>query len=140
MEQKSSVAGGRELELLLKTMSPALNPGEYVFLSFPDNRYGELAELEPVASFMEQEGMTLVVPKKMADRHQHSYSGTFRCITLQVHSSLEAVGLTATFATQLGKYDISANVIAGFYHDHIFVGADDAEKALEALQLLSSGT
>jgi len=60
-----------------------------------------------------------------------------RQITLTVHSSLEAVGLTAAFATELTRHGISANVVAGYYHDHIFVGAGDAERAVAALQGLS---
>ena len=130
--------GGSNLSELIKHMSPVLRSDEYVFLSFQKDNYGDHKELQPVASFLEEEGLTLVVSKEMADNHQHAYSGVFRCITLQVHSSLEAVGLTAAFATQLTQYGISANVVAGFYHDHIFVGVDDAAKAVEALQELSS--
>lgn len=135
----NNTSGGGNLGELLKHMSPELQSGEYVFLSFNQGGYGDYAELKPVASFLEKEGLTLVVNKETAEQYNHSYSSIFRCITLQVHSSLEAVGLTAAFATQLTKYGISANVIAGFYHDHIFVGVDDAGKALDALQELSRG-
>jgi hypothetical protein len=62
----------------------------------------------------------------------------FRCITLSVHSSLDAVGLTAVVATQLAAHNISANVIAAFYHDHVFVPAPHADAALAALQALGT--
>lgn len=54
-----------------------------------------------------------------------------------MHSSLEAVGLTAAFATELTRHGLSANVVAGYYHDHVFVDADDAERAVAVLQTLS---
>jgi len=131
-------AGGSDLRELLRHMSPELMPGEFVFLCFPSSTYGNHAELQPIGMFMEQEGLTLIVPRALADGHQHNYSSVFSCITLQVQSSLEAVGLTAAFAIQLTRYGVSANVIAGFHHDHIFVGVDDADKAVKALQQLSA--
>jgi hypothetical protein len=54
-----------------------------------------------------------------------------------VHSSLETVGLTAAFSTKLGEHGISANVIAGYYHDHIFVQSDLAKSAIDALHELT---
>ena len=48
-----------------------------------------------------------------------------------------ALGLTAAFATALTKAGISANVVAAFHHDHIFVPERDAERALETLRALS---
>jgi hypothetical protein len=59
-----------------------------------------------------------------------------RMITLTVHSSLAAVGLTAAFSARLAREGIGANVVAAFHHDHIFVPAADAERALAALKAL----
>ncbi len=129
--------GEKDLDLLLKNLSPILLDGEFVFCSFADAAYGDRAELEPLAAIREAEGLTLVVPKSAADACALDYESTFRAITLRVHSSLDAVGLTAAFAGKLGENGISANVLAGFYHDHILVAAADAEKALAALEQLA---
>ncbi len=136
MSEKNT-QGETDLGRLLKTMSPLLNEGEFVFLTFPGARYGDQAMLAPIASFMESEGLTLVVPKDHADEKALVYQGVFKCITLQVHSSLEAVGLTAAFAEKLTSCAISANVIAGFYHDHILVSVSDADSAMSALRELA---
>jgi hypothetical protein len=63
-----------------------------------------------------------------------AFESVFSGITLTVHSSLDAVGLTAAVATKLAEYDISANVIAAYYHDHIFVQTEKSELALKALR------
>ena len=86
---------------------------------------------------MEREGLTLVVTKQMADERGLDYSCVMNKITLQVHSSLEAVGLTAAFSNALKGADISANVIAGFSHDHTFVPVNDAQRAVLAIQTLA---
>ena len=130
-------AGSTDLQQLLANMSPELRDGEFVFLSIAGAVYGDHVSLQPLATMHEDDGLTLVVPKHLADVHHHHYEGIFRCITLQVHSSLEAVGLTAAFAKQLTLSGISANVIAGFFHDHLFVPIDDADRAIEALLALT---
>jgi hypothetical protein len=58
-------------------------------------------------------------------------------ITLTVHSDLEAVGLTAAFATALGERGISCNVIAGLHHDHLLVPVERKDDALKALRRLA---
>lgn len=130
------MTGERELKKLLATMSPALIAGEFVFLTFENARYGDHANLHPIAAFTEAEGLTLVIPKSEADSHALSYESVFKGITLRVHSSLDAVGLTAVFSQKLTEHGISANVIAGYFHDHIFVQTKDAEKAIAALSEL----
>jgi hypothetical protein len=93
--------------------------------------------LNPVATFTEAEGLTLVIEKSAALEAGLSFEGSFKQITLTVHSSLEAVGLTAAVATKLASKGISANVIAAYYHDHIFVQSSKADAAIEALCELS---
>ncbi|MFT4635342.1 MAG: hypothetical protein ACI854_000495 [Arenicella sp.] len=132
------MSGETNLDKLLATMSPSLMDGEFVFLSFANAAYGEYANLDPVASIIEAEGLTLVIQKSQADRRALEYQSSFKGITLGVHSSLDAVGLTAAFSVKLTEHGISANVIAGFFHDHIFVQVNDAERAIAALQQLSN--
>jgi len=132
-----NMSGETSLEKLLASMAPALIDGEYVFCSFEKANYGDHAGLEPIASFAEAEGLTLVIPVSRADEQGLAYEAVFRGITLKVHSSLEAVGLTAAFSKKLTEHGISANVIAGYFHDHIFVQAEHAENAIAALNELS---
>lgn len=114
-------------------MSPGLIEGEYVFCTLPEARYGDYAETEPIASFAEAEGMTLVVSKDAAEKHDLSFDGVFKCITLGVHSSLAAVGLTAAVTRKLAEHGIAANVIAAYFHDHVFVQSEFAERAIGIL-------
>jgi len=126
-------AAETDLKILLQSIAPTLDSTDFVFLTFPGAGFGEYADLQPVVFVVEDEGMTLVVPKALADQKGLNYEGVFKRITLQVHSSLEAVGLTAAFAAKLTDHDISANVVAGYYHDHIFVSASQAASAMAAL-------
>jgi hypothetical protein len=93
--------------------------------------------LQPVVTVREQEGITVVVNEAVAQTAQLQVLFRAAWITLNVHSDLQAVGLTAAFASALGQANISCNVIAGAFHDHIFVpveSADDAMATLLALQ------
>jgi uncharacterized protein len=129
------VSGETNLQQLLKTMQPVLNEGEYVFCVIGDLSQINLSAL--VMFFKESEGSTVILKKEIADHLQLQYSFIASWITLTVHSSLEAVGLTAAFSKALSENGISCNVVAAFYHDHIFVDIKDAEKAMEILHLLS---
>ncbi|MFT5359222.1 MAG: hypothetical protein ACI9KE_006465 [Polyangiales bacterium] len=132
--------GEHDLTTILRALSPALSDEEFVFLSIPGARYGDHASLAPVVSVAERDGLTLVVPKTRADDADLPYGGVFRQITLQVHSSLEACGLTATISTALADRGISANIVAGTRHDHLFVRSAQAQEAVKTLHRLSQAT
>ncbi|MBP5103237.1 ACT domain-containing protein [Pseudomonas protegens] len=131
------MAGETSLATLLRSMSPQLNNGEYVFCSLPDRSL--LQDCEVLGSFREREGLTVILPRQQAERLGLGFDYVAAWITLNVHSALEAVGLTAAFAGALGKAGISCNVIAGYYHDHLFVGQADAGRAMQVLQQLAAG-
>jgi uncharacterized protein len=125
--------GETDLPRLLADLAPQLLPESYVFCSLPHGTYGDGAELAPLAAFLEDEGLTLVVPERRAREAHLAYTSVFRCITLTVHSRLTGVGLTAAVSTKLARRGISVNVIAAAYHDHLFVPAGQAEQALAGL-------
>lgn len=129
------MAGEEDLRKLLATMEPALKDGEFVFATIEGQAVPD--DLHPIGTFREDEGLTVILPAAEAMRVGLPASKPMRLITLTVHSSLEAVGLTAAFATELTRHGISANVVAAYYHDHIFVAAADAERAVVALKGLS---
>ncbi len=131
------MSGVTDINELLGSMQPALVDESFVFCTVK----GQLADyiaLDPIAMFRESEGLTLVLSQAAADQAGLDYEGVFRQIALTVHSSLEAVGLTAAVSTALSDQNISANVIAAYYHDHVFVPNAQAEQALSALKALSN--
>ncbi len=132
------MSGTVELAALLATMQPELSDDEMVFCSFRDDTVDDKLYLCPSGFFKEREGITLIVRRSDAERHGVPFRTVLRAITLNVHSSLEAVGLTAAVASRLAQHGISANVVAAYYHDHIFVPASDARRALVALQALQA--
>ncbi|MDD1478385.1 N-acetyltransferase [Arthrobacter sp. H16F315] len=123
------------LHTLLATMRPELRGGEFVYTLWP---HGRPLEGAIEAAVREAEGMTVVLPRKDADTLGLSYDFVGAWITLQVHSSLDAIGLTAAVSTALTDAKISCNVLAGFHHDHILVPVADADRALEALHELAA--
>ncbi|WP_295756368.1 ACT domain-containing protein [Undibacterium sp.] len=129
-----------DLNELLKSMQPVLNLGVFVFASIArDQVYKQT--LDPaliVASIHEPEGLSVIMAEQDAQRY--GLQALFSCawITLTVHSDLQAVGLTAAFATALGDAGISCNVVAGAYHDHLFVPLESAQQAMNELLALQN--
>jgi len=127
------MAGEEDLDTLLVLLEPSLLPGDFVFCTAANLKYGDFAELQPLASYQEEEGLTLVLAKQSADVAGLAYDSVFNCITLMVHSSLDAVGLTAAVSGKLAANGISANVMAAYHHDHVFVPENKAKLALQLL-------
>ncbi|MDN5284128.1 MAG: hypothetical protein JWR38_402 [Mucilaginibacter sp.] len=129
------MSGETNLNTLLKNMTPVLNAGDYVYCTVFSINSIDPADI--LGLFKETEGFTIILKKDLADQLNLEYSYIAAWITLNIHSSLEATGLTAAFATILAQKGISCNVVAAYYHDHIFVAKKDADRAMEALKKLS---
>lgn len=123
-----------KLQELIDHLSPYQNSGEYVFCSIGLDH--DIYELDVIASFAEKEGRSIVVPKSKAEEMNWKHSNSFAWITLQVYSSLDAVGLTATVSAALTENNISCNIIAAYNHDHLFVPFRDAKRAIQILENL----
>lgn len=129
------MAGETNLFQLIKGMSPQLNKGDYVFVTIKDTT--KIDRKDTLGEFKEREGTTLIIERQKADTLKLEYHFIASWITLNIHSALEAVGLTAAISKALTEQNISCNIVAGFYHDHIFVAKKDAESAMNILRRLS---
>jgi len=129
------MSGETNLAKLIKNMTPKLNDGEYVFSTVKS--FDGINRKDTICEFKEEEGVTIVIEKSKADAMKLDYQYVASWISLEIHSSLEAIGLTAAFSKALAKCNISCNVIAGYYHDHIFVAKKDTDKAMKILKELS---
>ena len=127
------MSGQTDLGTLLGTLQPELRPGRYVFTTVPRVPDG----LNIVASIREDEGVSVVVEQSQADDFGLAYDHVAEMITLRVHSSLQAVGLTAAVAHALARAGLSCNVVAGHFHDHLFVPAEHGARAVRILEALA---
>jgi hypothetical protein len=129
------MTGETDLRKLIRNLTPQLNEGEYVYCLADSKEHA--ISLDPLCYFLEREGVTAILPREKADTMNLPYETTCVWITLTVHSSLEAVGLTAAVSAALKEANISCNMVAAFYHDHIFVPLKDAQRAMDVLQRLT---
>ena len=132
------MSGETDLDVLIKTMKPELSQDEYIF-STVRMELNSIVEIDPWAIINENEGKTIIVEVNKAIQNHLIYESVFRRITLNVHSNLNAIGLTAMVSVKLMELGISANVIAGYYNDHVFIQTEYAKKALRGLIQLPKG-
>ncbi|MCV2863910.1 ACT domain-containing protein [Albidovulum sediminicola] len=130
--------GETDLARMLAGMEPTLRPEEFGYGLIP-GRGGMPPGLTPFATVREAEGLTVIAPVRALRRHGIAHRAGFACISLSVHSDLEAVGLTAAFARALADAGLGANVIAGLHHDHILTDWDRRQDAMACLTALSRG-
>lgn len=130
------MSGEKDIQKLLQGLNPQLNEGEYVFVQVDPTAS---IDIEVVLGFFrEKEGKTLILKRDMADQLGLSYEFVGAWISLEIHSALDAVGLTAAFSNALAEHGISCNVIAGYYHDHVFVPYAEREEAMAILNELAT--
>ncbi|MCU1675418.1 MAG: acetyltransferase [Frankiales bacterium] len=126
---------GREPRILLASMDAVCDDVEWVFCTVA----ALPAAASPIVTVVEDEGLTIVVRRDEADELELAYTFVAAHLTLRVVSALDAIGLTAAVSRALADREISANVVAGFFHDHVFVPFDRRADALAALAALPSG-
>ena len=129
------MSGETNLQELLGSMRPSLVPGMFVFATTTN---GVPFGIDPQMVFRESEGLTLIVSEQEATRA--GLTAAFRCrmITLDIHSSLDAVGFMAAITARLAASGMGVNPVSGYFHDHLFVPADRADEALALLEQLAA--
>lgn len=134
------MTGEMNLSTMLETLTVSVRPEPYVLVALPPEVTPPPLGDGVAAVIAEAEGPTVVATLVRAAQEQWSHDFVASWLTLDIHSALEAVGLTATFSRQLGRAGIPCNVIAGFYHDHILVPVDKTDAAVEVIEALRPPT
>jgi hypothetical protein len=130
------MSGELDLGILLQSLSTKLVEGTFVFATMADDAVP--ANISPRMMFREAEGTTMILLKSEAEALGIAHEFPCRMITLNVHSSLEAVGFIARIATELAKHGMGVNPVSGFYHDHLFVPEGREQDALNILAELAA--
>jgi uncharacterized protein len=128
------MSGEMDLAVLLRSMEPVLDRVPYGYGVVP---LGAVVPDGVFAVIAEAEGVTVVAVADVLSAAGIAFDGHWARISLTVHSSLAAVGLTAAIAAALAREGISANVVAGYFHDHVFVQWARRVDALAALMALT---
>lgn len=126
------MTGATDLQQLLSEMRVSIREPTYclVSLASPSSELRDSA----AAVIVEQEAVTLVITTEEAEANGLPYEFPAAWLTLDVHSSLHAVGLTAAVARMLTDEGIPCNVLAGFYHDHLLVPAGKGHQVKAVLE------
>ena len=127
----------KDTAAMISGMHPTLDPGPYVFITTQGPTDDMMSAAR--ARYEEAEGTSLIVPLEVAQAQGFDTALPMSCLTLQVNSALDGVGLTAAVATALAEAGIPCNMVAAFHHDHAYVPADRAEDALQILQEIAGG-
>lgn len=126
------MAAESDLDRMLATIDVVQRPGRFAFVSGEWPALMSLAD----ATIVEDEGVTYVVSAEHARAAGAPVEFEAAWLTLTVHSALEAVGLTAAFATALAAAGIPCNVLAGYHHDHLLVPVARGDEAIDVLRRL----
>ncbi len=138
MARKDVTEPIRDTQKVIAGMRPILLPGAYVFCSgIRDDLAADAAKVAK-CSFVEDEGLSFIIPKDETARLGIASDMPMRQITLTVRSTLDGVGLTAAVSSALAAKGMPANIVAADRHDHVFVPADRAGEAMAILLALQA--
>jgi len=137
MDTQSATPGETNLTTLLATLKLTMSPETFVFITLSGLKLPPLS-LQIQMSFREAEGTTIITTQDSADTCGIEYTFPCKMITLNVHSSLEAVGFMAAISTKLAENGIGVNPVSGYYHDHCFVPLGKENEAVKVLQDLAT--
>jgi hypothetical protein len=126
--------GITDLNQTLKSIKVSCDDVQYGFASIDDETL--VSRDNVLATFHENGRLAVIAPIEYLGSQNIDNEGPYAKLTIEVHTSLELVGLTAVMATKLAESGISANVVAAFYHDHVFVQYDLRHKATQLLESL----
>ena len=130
------VSGETNLKKLLSGLRAKKDDRLFVFACVPHDQWDGIDEAVKKAAqmiFAEAEGVSLIIPEEVAAAYQIASVYPSRMITLTIHSALDAVGFLAHITTALAKEGISVNAVAGYFHDHLFVPDEAADKVMAVL-------
>lgn len=125
---------------MIANMTPELRVGRFIFVTIDEPDLAQSLSAEAISIFREDEGISMILPVDLAEKHRLNTDHNMACITLTVYSSLEGVGLTSAVASALGQHNIPCNMVAAFHHDHVFVPFDMCDQAMEVLTSLQNQT
>ncbi|KAJ9659060.1 hypothetical protein H2198_003349 [Neophaeococcomyces mojaviensis] len=136
--------GEHSLTTLLRSLKTTISSQTFIFLTIPHASFEKSIKEVPISKiqmlFHEQEGTTLILDTSTANQYfppdQYEYTFECRMVTLDVHSSLEAVGFLKVISERLTREGITTNPVAGFYHDHLFLPVDKVDEAVRCLEEL----
>lgn len=134
MSAQTTHPGELSLSKLLATLTATLHPPTYVFAVLAESELPPFSEVEMLCREAKAEGITVITTREYAENHGLQYTFPCRKITLDVTSSLDAVGFIAVVATRLAAAGMGVNPISGFYHDHLFVSLG---RELDALRVIA---
>ena len=130
------MSGITDLQETLNSIKVSCDDIQYGFSSIEDENLIERDKV--LATFHENDRLAIIAPVEYLIFKGVEHEGPYAKLTIDVHTSLELVGLTAVMATALAKEGISANVVAAFYHDHVFVQYQFKDKARQILENLKN--
>ncbi|MEM8776383.1 MAG: ACT domain-containing protein [Pseudomonadota bacterium] len=129
----------KDTQAMIAGMAPVLDADTWNFCTTKDQALADKTMPLALAFFDEDEGKSFILLSQIAKDFGFECELPMARITLSVHSALDGVGLTAAVAGLLAEHAIPCNMVAAFHHDHVFVPAEQAERAMALLKGLAAG-